>query len=149
MQVSDCMSKKVELGNPTMTLREAAAKMRQGDFGILPIAENDRLVGMLTDRDIVVRAVAEGKDISESIARDYMSHSVFYCYDDDSVAEVLKKFGEQQIRRLPVLNRQKRLVGILSLGDVAQADPPSESLEETLIQVSSKEKPTRAGMQLS
>ena len=148
MLASECMSKKVELGKPDMTLQEAAKKMREGDFGLLPIAENDRLVGMLTDRDIAVRAVAEGKDPREALARDYMSHSVFYCFDDDTIEDVLSKFSEQQIRRLPVLNRQKRLVGILSLGDVARTDPPAEKLEETLSQVSSKTNEGRSGMQL-
>lgn len=148
MLASECMSKNVELGKPDMTLQDAAKKMREGDFGLLPIAENDRLVGMLTDRDIAVRAVAEGKDPREAFVRDFMSHSVFYCYDDDTIENVLEKFSEQQIRRLPVLNRQKRLVGILSLGDVARTDPPAEKLEQTLSQVSSKAHEHRAGMQM-
>ncbi len=148
MLASECMSKKVELGKPDMTLQEAAKKMREGDFGMLPIEENDRLIGMLTDRDITVRAVAEGKDPREALVRDYMSHSVFYCFDDDTIEEVLSKFSEEQIRRLPVLNRQKRLVGILSLGDVARTDPPAEKLEETLSQVSSKTKENRSGLHM-
>lgn len=149
MLISECMSKKVELGTLTMSLQEVAKKMREGDFGILPIAENDRLVGMITDRDIVVRAVAEGRDAQQAQVRDYMSHSVFYCYDDDSVEEVLSKFGEQQIRRLPVLNRQKRLVGILSIGDLAlKKETPAEKLEETLSQVCSKVGSGRSQMEM-
>lgn len=148
MLASECMSKEVVLGKPDMTLQDAAKKMREGDFGLLPIAENDRLIGMLTDRDIAVRAVAEGKDPRETLVRDYMSHAVFYCYDDDTIEDVLEKFSEQQIRRLPVLNRQKKLVGILSLGDVARTDPPAEKLEETLSQVSSKTNEGRSGTHL-
>lgn len=144
MLVSDCMSKKVALGNPTMSLQEAAIKMREGDFGSLPIAENDRLVGMITDRDIAVRAVAEGRDPQKAEAKDYMSNSVFYCFEDESIEDVLNKFGQQQIRRLPVLSREKRLVGILSLGDLARKETPAEKLEETLSQVCSKSNQSQA-----
>ena len=132
MLVKDCMTKNVVLGNPNITLREAAQKMRDGDFGILPIAENDRLVGMLSDRDIAVRAVAEGKDPKQAVVRDFMSKDVYYCFDDQTDEDVMSNFGQKQIRRLPVLNRQKRLVGILSLGDLALKNAPAIKMEETL-----------------
>ena len=132
MLVKDCMTKNVVLGNPNITLREAAQKMRDGDFGILPIAENDRLVGMLSDRDIAVRAVAEGKDPKQAVVRDFMSKDVYYCFDDQTDEDVMSNLGQKQIRRLPVLNRQKRLVGILSLGDLALKNAPAIKMEETL-----------------
>ena len=121
MLVKDCMSKKVELGEPGMSLRHAAQKMRDGDFGSLPVGENDRLAGVITDRDIAVRAVAEGKDPRQTKVREIMSDKVLYCYEDEPTEEVARNMGENQIRRLPVLNRKKRLVGILSLGDLADS----------------------------
>jgi CBS domain-containing protein len=119
MLVKECMSKKVELADPEMSLAQAAKKMRDGDFGILPVRENDKLIGMLTDRDIAVRAVAAGKDPKNTKIREVMSRKVLYCYDDQTTEEVANNMGENQVRRLPVLNRQKRLVGILALGDLA------------------------------
>jgi CBS domain-containing protein len=136
MLVKECMTQQVELGRPDMTLREAARKMRDGDFGILPIAENDRLVGMITDRDITVRGTAEGKDPEEVLVSELMSKQVLYCYEDQSVEEVSENLGENQVRRLPVLNRQKRLVGILSLGDLAQSSAKPEKVEEALSRIS-------------
>lgn len=135
MLIKDCMTKNVVLGNPNITLREAAQKMRQGDFGILPIAENDRLVGMLSDRDIAIRAVAEGKDPKQSFVRDFMSRDVFYCYEDQTDEDVMKNLGDKRIRRLPVLNREKRLVGILSLGDLALKNSSAEDMETTLSRI--------------
>ena len=140
MIVKKCMTSKVELGNPDMTLSEAAKKMRDGDFGILPIEENDRLVGVLTDRDIAVRGVAEGHDPKTMHVRDIMSERVLYCYEDQSLDEVAENLGENQIRRIPVLNRQKRLVGIISLSDLAQAKLNPRQLEDTLIHVSKNSK---------
>ena len=140
MIVKKCMTKKVELGNPNMTLFEAAQKMRDGDYGILPIGENDRLIGIITDRDIAVRGVAEGYDPKKINVRDVMSERVLYCYEDQSLDEVAQNLGENRIRRLPVLNRQKRLVGILSLGDLAQANLNPKQLEETLIHVTQQSK---------
>ncbi len=125
MYVKSCMTKNVEVIEPACSLREAAEKMRDGDFGVLPIAENERLIGMITDRDIVIRAVAEGKDPRQVTVRDIMSKEVLYCFEDQTLEEVAQNLGENQVRRLPVLSREKRLVGILSLGDLAQskADP--------------------------
>src|SRR3546814_17710576 len=91
------------------------------DAGVLPVGENDRLVGMLTDRDIAVRAVARGRD-PQTTVREVMTAEVQYCFDDDDADAVCENMAEQQIRRLPVVNRDKRLIGILSLGDLATAD---------------------------
>lgn len=136
MLVRDCMTPHVELGTPEMTLLEAAKKMREGDFGSLPVHENDRIVGMITDRDIAVRAVAEGKDPKTTKVRDVMSSEVLYCYDDQSQEEVAENLGENQVRRLPVMNRNKRLIGIVSLGDLARANSAPETVERALLAIS-------------
>jgi CBS domain-containing protein len=136
MLARECMTKQVELGTPTMTLQEAAIKMRDGDFGALPINENDRLVGMVTDRDIVIRAVAEGKDLSRTTVREILSPNILYCFEDETLEDIAANLGENQVRRLPVLNRQKRLVGILSLGDLAQSHADANALEESLDRIS-------------
>src|SRR2546423_10403674 len=113
MQVSKVMTRDAECVRPDTTLQEAARKMRDLDVGPLPVCgDNDKLVGMLTDRDIVVRAVAEGKDPRTAKVRDAMSEGVCYCFEDDDVTEAARLMKEKQIRRLVVLNRDKRLVGI-------------------------------------
>ena len=136
MLVKECMTKQVEIGKPSMSLQEAAQKMRDGDFGILPIGENDRLVGMITDRDITIRGTAEGKDAQKVQVRELMSQDVLYCFEDQKLDEVTKNLGDNQVRRLPVLNRQKRLVGILSLGDLAQSSANPEKVGEALSRIS-------------
>lgn len=140
MLVKECMTKEVEIGNPAMTISEVARKMRDGDFGILPIGDNDRLVGMVTDRDIVVRAVAEGKDLQKMQAREVMSQKVLYCYEDQTIDEVVTNLGENQVRRLPVLSREKRLIGILSLCDLAQSKADPIKVEEALTRISMQKK---------
>lgn len=118
MRVSNCMTKDVKIADPEQTLREAALSMGRLDAGVLPVGENDRLVGVVTDRDIAIRGVAEGKG-PEAKIRDVMSSDVRYCFDDDDVDDVLHTMSSLKVRRLPVLNRDKRLVGIISLGDIA------------------------------
>ncbi len=136
MLIKECMTNHVEIGKPNMSLQEAAQKMRDGDFGMLPIGENDRLVGMLTDRDITIRATAEGKDPKKIQVKELMTANVLYCYEDQTLDEVCENLGDNQIRRLTVLNRQKRLVGILSLGDLAQLKAKPEKAEEALSRIS-------------
>ncbi|MGE0006533.1 MAG: CBS domain-containing protein [Parvibaculaceae bacterium] len=118
MKIRDCMSSDVQLANPGDTIQDAAATMAQIDAGAIPVGENDRLIGMITDRDIAIRAVAAGRGPDAKVA-DVMSHDVKYCYDDEDTEEVLANMGDMQLRRLPVLSREKRLVGIVSLGDLA------------------------------
>lgn len=130
------MTRNVEMVEPASSLREAAEKMREGDFGVLPVFEEDRLIGMITDRDIVVRAVAEGKDPRQVQVRDVMTKSVLYCFEDQSLEEVADNLGENQIRRVPVLSREKRLVGILSLGDLARSKAEPGKVEEALLNIS-------------
>jgi CBS domain-containing protein len=126
MKISECMSTDVEICAPTDTIRDAASTMLKIDAGVLPVGENDRLVGMITDRDIALRAVAKGLGPDTPI-RDVMSKDVRWCFEDEDVAEVADHMAEFKIRRLPVLNRDKRLVGIISLGDVSQSDGDGRS----------------------
>ena len=119
--INEVMSKNFQFITPDTTVQEAAQKMRDGDFGFLPVGENDKLIGMVTDRDIAVRCVAEGKDPASAQVRDLMTPKTYYCYDDQDVEDVCNNMGEIQVRRLPVVNRDKRLVGIVSMGDLAQS----------------------------
>jgi CBS domain-containing protein len=126
MKISECMTRDVQLANPDMSLQDAARLMGRCDAGVLPVGENDRLVGMLTDRDIAIRAVADGRG-PDSKVRDAMSTDLQWCYDDDDVEEALMRMGEQQIRRMPVLSHEKRLVGIVSIGDLTEAAQPQQT----------------------
>jgi CBS domain-containing protein len=120
MKVSEVMTRDVRVASPDDTLRKAARAMAELDAGILPVGENDRLVGMITDRDIAINGVALGKGPKAKV-RDAMTADVKYCYEDQEVGEVIENMGDIQVRRMPVLDRDKRLVGILSLGDVAKS----------------------------
>ncbi|MFN3077912.1 MAG: CBS domain-containing protein [Alphaproteobacteria bacterium] len=120
MQVRELMTRNVALVSPDTLLRDAAMKMREEDTGFLPVGENDRLVGTITDRDIAIRAVADGKDPGATKVRDAMSHELVYCFDDQPTEECAALMGERQVRRLPILNRDKRLVGVVSLGDLSK-----------------------------
>ncbi len=118
MKVSDLMTRDVRVANPDEAIQFVARIMAGLDVGALPVGENDRLVGMITDRDIALRAIAEGKGPDTKV-RDVMTADVQYCYDDQDIDEVAENMAGIQVRRLPVVNRDKRLVGILSLGDIA------------------------------
>jgi CBS domain-containing protein len=118
MKVREAMTRDVQLVKPEQPISEAAKLMAKLDIGALPVEENDRLVGMITDRDIAVRAVGAGRG-PDTPVREVMSREIKYCYEDQTVDEATQNMGELRIRRLPVLNRDKRLVGILSLGDLA------------------------------
>ena len=123
MKVREAMTQDVTIANPRQTICDAAKLMAAADAGALPVGENDRLVGVITDRDIAIRAVARNLPPTTPI-RDVMSKEVLYCFEDEDLEHVAENMGEQQIRRLPVLDREKRLVGIISLADVACAAPP-------------------------
>jgi CBS domain-containing protein len=123
MIVSEVMTPDVRIASPQDTLQSAAHTMEQQGFGSLPVSENDRLVGMLTDRDITIRAVARGLAPQQCTVGEVMSSDLKYVYDDESVDAAAVKMADLQIRRLPVLNRSKRLVGIISLGDLALQTP--------------------------
>src|SRR6266850_5928765 len=118
MKVSEAMTQDVRVASPEETVQKAAQTMATLDAGVLPVGENDHLIGMITDRDIAIRGVANGKGPKAKV-RDVMTEDVKYCFDDQEVEEVTRNMADIQVRRLPVLNRDKRLVGILSLGDIA------------------------------
>jgi CBS domain-containing protein len=119
MKVSDVMTPDVQLCTPNDTIKDAAEAMAELDVGLLPVAENDRLVGMISDRDIAVRAIAQGRGPDTRIG-DIMTPDVKYCFDDQDLEMVSWNMGDIQVRRLPVVNRQKRLVGIIALADIAR-----------------------------
>ena len=118
MKIEDVMTHDVAVVSPDETIQQAAQLMDQLDIGALPVAENERLVGMITDRDIVVRAVADGLEPGIKVS-EVMTPDVKYCFCDQEVAEVSDNMADIQIRRLPVVDRAKRLVGIIALGDIA------------------------------
>lgn len=137
MQVRDVMTKGAECVCPTNSLQEAAQKMKNLDVGPLPVCgDNDRLVGMITDRDITVRAVAEACDPRSTTVQDVMTPDVVYCFEDQDVQEAARLMQENQVRRLIVLNRDKRLVGIVSLGDLAVETGDEKLAGKTLEHVS-------------
>ena len=136
MLVTDVMTRGAECIGPTNSLQAAAQKMRNLNVGVLPICDNDLLVGMITDRDITVRAVADGLDIRLTTVKDVMTPDVVYCFDDQDVQEAANLMQEQQVRRLVVLNRDKRLIGIVSLGDLAVETGDENMAGKTLEEVS-------------
>jgi CBS domain-containing protein len=124
MRVAEVMSRNVQLASPDDSLTAVAKRMVEEDVGFLPVGENDRLVGTITDRDIVARAVAQGRD-GQTKVREVMSGQIRYCYDDEDMDHVIRNLGELQLRRLPVVNRQNRLVGVISLADAARKSDPA------------------------
>jgi CBS domain-containing protein len=140
MQLKDVMTKNVEVVRPDSTLQEAAQKMKSLDVGPLPVCENDKLIGMLTDRDITVRAAAEGLDPKQTKVREVMSEEMVTCMEDQDVQEAAAIMRSKQIRRVPVLNREKRLVGIVSLGDLAVETGDPKLAGKTLKDISAPTK---------
>jgi CBS domain-containing protein len=133
MQVREIMTETVERVPPDTSLSAVAVKMEETDVGAIPVFEGDRLVGMVTDRDIVLRAVAPGKNPSETTAKEVMSEGVIYCFEDQDIREAAELMEKEKVRRLVVLNREKRLVGIVSLGDLAaqgKLDVAARALEQ-------------------
>jgi CBS domain-containing protein len=128
MRVSEAMTRNVRIANPQDTIQQVARIMAEIDAGVLPVGENDQLVGMITDRDIAVRGIAEGKG-PEAKVREVMTADVKYCFEDEDVDDVVQNMSDIQVRRLPVMNRDKRLVGIISLGDIAISSGPEEAGE--------------------
>lgn len=135
MRVAECMTRNVRVARPDETIREAAMIMGEIDAGALPVGDDERLLGMLTDRDIAVRAVARGKG-PDTPVREVMSSEVKYCFDDEQIDDVIENMADIKVRRLAVLNREKRLVGIISLGDLAREDGRSTRTGVALNQIS-------------
>jgi len=127
MNIESIMSRDVHTVRPDQTLREAAETMRKLNIGSLPVRDNDRLVGMLTDRDIVVRAVAQG-DTADMTVRDVMSPTVKYCFASDDVQAIARNMASLEVRRLPVLDAQKRLVGMISLANMVHSETSAGSI---------------------
>lgn len=136
MKVNEIITHDPEVIRPETALIEAAQKMKSMDIGMLPVCDGDRLVGVITDRDITVRGVAQGYDPKTARVQEVMTPEVIYCFDDEDVKDVAKKMEEKQVRRLPVLNREKRLVGIVSLGDLAVRTGKEKLAGEVLERVS-------------
>jgi len=136
MQISEIMSRDVVIVAPGDSVQEVAQKMAEIDAGIIPVGEDDRLVGMVTDRDIVIRAVAKGKTPGKCTARDVMSPDVKYCYEDETLEDAARNMSSLQVKRLLVLNREKRLVGIVSLGDLALEPEADEHSKKALLGMS-------------
>ncbi len=119
-KIKEVMSLNTQFITPETTLQSAAQIMAEQDLGFLPVGEDDRLIGMVTDRDITVRATAQGQNPTQATARDVMTQKTYYCYEDQTTDEICRNMSEIKVRRLPVVDRNKRLVGIVSLGDIAQ-----------------------------
>jgi CBS domain-containing protein len=143
MQVSKAMTRGAECVRPDNTLQEAAERMKALDVGALPVCEGERLVGVLTDRDITIRSVCDGHDPWTDRVREAMTPRVFYCFEDQDVTEAGKVMRDKQVRRLPVLDRSKHLVGIVSLGDLAVETGDENLTCNTLRAVSEPAVPNR------
>lgn len=142
-RISEVMTRDVRVLSPQDTLQRAAQAMDELNVGVVPVCDGDKLVGMLTDRDITVRAVAGGMDC-ESPIKDVMTEQVRWCFEDQQVDEVMQQMGEVQIRRMPVVDREQHLVGIVSLGDLATRHADDEEIGHTLESISSPSEPDRS-----
>jgi CBS domain-containing protein len=136
MQCKEIMTRNVECVGPETTLETAAQRMRDLDVGPLPVCDHDKLAGVVTDRDIAIRGVAAGCDVHTTKVSDVMTKGVDFCFEDDDLEEAERIMQERQIRRLLVLNRDKRLVGIVSLGDLATKTPREQQVGETVGRIS-------------
>jgi CBS domain-containing protein len=134
--IKEIMSRDVRVLPPSATVQQAAEQMRVLDIGSVPVCDGEKLVGMITDRDIAVRAAADGRDPKTTKVADVMSSEVVWCYDDASTDEVSRLMQERQVRRIPIVNRDKQLVGIVSLGNVATSRDDDETKARTLEGVS-------------
>lgn len=143
MHVGDVMTRNVEVVSPDTTLQEAAEKMKELDVGPLPVCDHGRLVGMITDRDITVRSTAEGYDPWTTKVSDAMTAEVNCCFEDQDVAEAARLMKQQGVRRLVVLDRNRKMVGIVSLGDLAVHVGDEQMSSETLERISEPAEPRR------
>lgn len=134
-QLKDLMSRNVKVIGPDMTIADAAREMRDGDFGMMPVGDAEGMIGTISDRDIAIRAVAHGLG-GETRVRDVMSKGVSSAQDTDTVAEAVKIMGERQVRRLPVLDQDQRLVGIVALGDLAVKESENKPAAQALSEIS-------------
>jgi CBS domain-containing protein len=140
MRVSEAMTRDVRICTPGQSIRDVAKVMADIDAGAVPVGENDRLIGMVTDRDIAIRGVAQGKG-PDTPVREVMSADVKYCYEDEDLDHVAENMGDIKVRRLPVVNREKRLVGIVAVGEIARKEEQAGA--KTVKQVSQPGGPHR------
>ncbi|HZA55677.1 MAG TPA: CBS domain-containing protein [Candidatus Udaeobacter sp.] len=143
MQVREIMTRDVEIVDSNAVLKEAAGKMKKLDVGVMPVCDGEKLTGILTDRDITIRATAEGRNPSRTKVSQIMSTDVAYCFEDQEVEEAVSLMEAKQIRRLPILSRDKRLVGVVSLGDIAVHTGDRNLAGETLQEVSEPATPNK------
>ncbi len=143
MKVLDVMTREVEVIHPNATIAEAAEKMKQLDIGPLPVCDGDRVQGMVTDRDITIRATAAGHDPNATKVREVMTPDAVYVYEDQDVQDAAKLMAEKQIRRVIVLNRDKRLVGIVAMADIAIDTNKDKMTGQTLESISEPGQPNR------
>lgn len=143
MEIREIMTRDVEVVAPNASVQTAAQRMKELNVGSLPVCDGERLLGMITDRDITIRATAGGKTPTQTPVSDSMSSGITYCFEDQSVSEAAKVMEEKQIRRLPILNRQKKLVGIVSLGDLAVDGNSKEMAGEAITEISQPARPER------
>lgn len=143
MELRDVMTRDVEVVSAGASLKEAAGKMKSLDVGLLPVCDGDRLQGILTDRDITIRATADGRDPKKTKVTDVMSTDLAYCLEDQEVEEAVSLMEARQIRRIPVVNQDKRLVGIVSLADIAVHVRDRDLSGETLEEISAPAEPRR------
>jgi predicted transcriptional regulator len=129
MQVKDAMHPGVTWVGPETSIHELARKMRDEDIGAIPIGENDRLIGMVTDRDIALRSFTDGRDVQTLTARDVMTSPIIYCRTSEDIGDAIRIMEDEGVRRLPVINENKRMVGMLALGDIADCAPRDMSAE--------------------
>jgi len=122
MKIREIMTSNVECLGPDASLKDIAQEMKALDVGFIPICENDRILGTVTDRDIVIRATAEGNDVNTTKAREVMSRDIVHAYDDEDVKTVAEKMREHEVRRILILDRSKRLVGVVSIGDISKVE---------------------------
>jgi CBS domain-containing protein len=122
MKISEIMTTNVECVSPETSISELAEKMKALDVGFLAVCENDRIAGTITDRDIVIRGLASSMDIKSLKAADVITKEVHWCYEDDDIKDVAKKMREKEVRRMLILNEGKRLVGVVSIGDIAKVE---------------------------
>lgn len=134
-KLKEVMSREVRVIGPDETIKEAAHHMLKGNYGMMPVGEDDRMIGAISDRDIAIRAVADGKG-PDTTVRDVMSDGIVWAFEDDSVADAVRIMSEHQIRRLPVVNADKRLVGIVALGDFAVVSSELAAAGEALSEIS-------------
>jgi CBS domain-containing protein len=143
MQIKEVMTRDVEVIRPDDSIQEAARKMKDLDVGAIPVCDGERLVGMITDRDITIRATAEGRDPSDTTAQETMTSEIYYCFENQNIEDAALLMMEKQIRRLPILDDNKKLVGIVSLGDVAEDIEDNEIAGATLEEISRPSEPDR------